>query len=245
MPLRIAIVDDLPADMDLLEAELRHSDAVLACSRYDSGNALLDHFMPGVLDLIFLDVCMEGTDGMETARQIRCMDARCLIVFVTLSPEYMASSFEFHPFDYLLKPWRPERVHRLLLDAQRALSFAEASIQVQTGRQSVNIPLSRIRYVTAQNHTVVITTDTGECRSNRNFSEVFNALQGDPRFLLCNRGVCVNMDFVSTFESSRIVMTDGAAFPVHQRNKSQLFKQYAQYQFQHMRAGQRSWNPSE
>lgn len=245
MPLRIAIVDDLPADIDQLEAELCHSDAVLTCSRYDSGTALLDHFSPGVLDLIFLDICMEGTDGLETARQIRHLDARCLIVFVTLSPEYMASSFEFHPFDYLLKPWRPERVQRLLVDAQRALSFAEASIEVQTGRQSVRIPLSRIQYITAQNHAVIITTDTGECRSNWNFSDVFDALHGDPRFLLCNRGICVNMDFVTTFEPSRIVMTDGAAFPVHQRNKSQLFRQYAQYQFQHMRTGQRSWNQSE
>lgn len=245
MPLRIAIVDDLPADIDLLEAELRRSDAVLACSRYESGSALLDHFSPGVLDLVFLDVCMAGTDGMETARRIRQLDARCLIVFVTLSPEYMASSFEFHPFDYLLKPWHSERVQRLLLDAQRALSFAEASIEVRTGRQSVRIPLSRIQYIAAQNHAVIITTSTGECRSSWNFSEVLDALHGDPRFLLCNRGICVNMDFISAFESSRIVMADGTAFPVNQRNKSQLFRQYAQYQFQHMRTGQRPRNQSE
>lgn len=48
--------------------------------------------------VVFLDVCMEGTNGIETARQLRDADPELLIVFVTSSPEYVWDAFPVHPF---------------------------------------------------------------------------------------------------------------------------------------------------
>ena len=54
-------------------------------------------------------------------------------------------------------------------------------------------------------------------------------------FLVCNRGVILNMDKVLRFDGDSIEMLDGAHLPVRQKDKSSLFAQFTQYQFRHMR----------
>ena len=48
---------------------------------YDSGKRLLDSKVK--YDLVFLDIVMEGLNGIETARRLRERDMGCLIVFLT------------------------------------------------------------------------------------------------------------------------------------------------------------------
>lgn len=58
-------------------------------------------------DLVFLDIRMPGTNGIEAARAIG--DA-CEIVFVTAYDEYAVQAFEQGAVDYVLKPADRERL---------------------------------------------------------------------------------------------------------------------------------------
>ena len=85
--LRIAICDDEIAARDMLRIQL---EKVLVESteeivyEFSSGvNAvswLQKH--PGEIDLLFLDVEMDGLNGMETAKKIRAFDKDLSLVFV-------------------------------------------------------------------------------------------------------------------------------------------------------------------
>lgn len=57
-------------------------------------------------DLIFLDIEMEGSDGMRSARPIWGMDAcrQTIIVFVTDYEKYVYGAFDVGAFQYLVKP---------------------------------------------------------------------------------------------------------------------------------------------
>lgn len=104
MLLRIAIVDDLPQDAERLQQALT-AEGQTNIIRYESGDALLSAISPEQLDALFLDICMEGTNGIDTARKLREQAPTLTIVFVTSSKEYVWQSFPVHPFDYLLKPF--------------------------------------------------------------------------------------------------------------------------------------------
>lgn len=106
MELRIAIVEDQKFEAQRLERLLRQAwgDPVV-CDLYESGDAFLHRAAAGPYAVVFLDICMEGTNGIGTARQLREKDPHLLIVFVTSSPEYVWEAFPVHPFDYLLKPY--------------------------------------------------------------------------------------------------------------------------------------------
>ena len=122
--MRVAVVDDLRMDAENLRGMLdRRLPSGTFIDLYASGEAFLAS--QSRYDLIFLDIVMEGMDGIETARQFRARDMDCLIVFLTSSREYVWEAFPMHAFDYLVKPVEQERLDRVLEEAQRALACQE------------------------------------------------------------------------------------------------------------------------
>ena len=216
MELRFAVVEDRLPDAQRLESLLRLAFGgghTLVCDHYESGDAFLAAFPSKNYQVVFLDICMEGTNGIETARILRRTDPDLLLVFVTSSPEYVWDAFPVHPFDYLLKPYREEKLFQLADELRRVL----------------------FRAAMAQNHYVRIVSDDGECRAVSTFSQVEQLLRAQENFLVCNRGVILNMDKVLRLDSDCFEMLDGTRLPVRQKDKNTLFAQFTQYQFRHMR----------
>mgnify|MGYP000765621499 FL=1 len=177
---------------------------------------------------------MEGTNGIETAQRLRAADPDLLIVFVTSSPEYVWDAFPVHPFDYLLKPYKEEKFDHLAGELRRVLGRQQPELEVRIARQTVHLPLKKIHYAMAQNHFVKVVTDDGECRAAANFAQVQEQLMTQPDFLVCNRGVIINMSKVLRFDGECIEMLDGARLPVRQKDKKSLLAQFTQYQFRNM-----------
>lgn len=238
MELRFAVVEDRLPDAQRLESLLRLAfggGQPLVCDHYESGDAFLAAFPSKNYQVVFLDICMEGTNGIETARILRRADPDLLLVFVTSSPEYVWDAFPVHPFDYLLKPYREEKLFQLADELRRVLFRAEPELEVRIARQQVHLPLRKIQYAMAQNHYVRIVSDDGECRAVSTFSQVEQLLRAQANFIVCNRGVILNMDKVLRLDSDCFEMLDGTCLPVRQKDKNTLFAQFTQYQFRHMR----------
>lgn len=238
MELRFAVVEDRLPDAQRLESLLRLAfggGQPLVCDHYESGDAFLAAFPSKNYQVVFLDICMEGTNGIETARILRRADPDLLLVFVTSSPEYVWDAFPVHPFDYLLKPYREEKLFQLADELRRMLFRAEPELEVRIARQQVHLPLRKIQYAMAQNHYVRIVSDDGECRAVSTFSQVEQLLRAQENFIVCNRGVILNMDKVLRLDSDCFEMLDGTCLPVRQKDKNTLFAQFTQYQFRHMR----------
>ena len=154
MELRFAVVEDRLPDAQRLESLLRLAfggGQPLVCDHYESGDAFLAAFPSKNYQVVFLDICMEGTNGIETARILRRTDPDLLLVFVTSSPEYVWDAFPVHPFDYLLKPYREEKLFQLADELRRVLFRAEPELEVRIARQQVHLPLRKIQYAMAQN----------------------------------------------------------------------------------------------
>lgn len=238
MELRFAVVEDRLPDAQRLESLLRLAfggGQPLVCDHYESGDAFLAAFPSKEYQVIFLDICMEGTNGIETARILRRADPDLLLVFVTSSPEYVWDAFPVHPFDYLLKPYREEKLFQLADELRRVLFRAEPELEVRIARQQVHLPLRKIQYAMAQNHYVRIVSDDGECRAVSTFSQVEQLLRAQENFIVCNRGVILNMDKVLRLDGDAFEMLDGTHLPVRLKDKNTLFAQFTQYQFRHMR----------
>ena len=75
----IAVCDDLQRDREkiclVLKEELEAFDADARFIKFGSGNALLKAWEKKKIDfhIVFLDIFMEGLDGIETARRLRGM----------------------------------------------------------------------------------------------------------------------------------------------------------------------------
>ncbi len=233
--MRVAVVDDLRMDAENLRGMLdRRLPSGTFIDLYESGEAFLAS--QSRYDLIFLDIVMEGMDGIETARQFRARDMDCLIVFLTSSREYVWEAFPMHAFDYLVKPVEQERLDRVLEEAQRALACQERMLSLKVGRQRITVPVSSLRHANARDHFVFVTlTDGRELKCYMTFGEMLAMLEGEPRFLVCNRGVLINMDQVRSFDGECFTMNGGQRFAVRLSEKTQIGRSFYQYTFRKTR----------
>ncbi len=73
--MKIAIIDDLRTECELLSEYIHRycADHQLDAevTLFKSGSHFLECFTPHTFDLIFLDIYMDGLNGIETAEKIR------------------------------------------------------------------------------------------------------------------------------------------------------------------------------
>ena len=98
----------------------------------------------------------------------------------------------------------------------------------------VSAVINKMMFGFSSSMLAMIVTDDGECRAAATFAQVEQQLKTQENFLVCNRGLLLNMDKVLRFEGDCIEMLDGARLPVRLKDKNSLFAQFTQYQFRHM-----------
>lgn len=117
--LRALVVDDEPLARARLQRMLvAHGDVQVVGEAGSVAEAapLVDSLTP---DLVFLDVQMPGEDGFALLSRIRHRPA---VVFVTAFDHYAVRAFEANAVDYLMKPFRPERLAAAVARARLVLA---------------------------------------------------------------------------------------------------------------------------
>ena len=141
--LRIAMCDDETEAREalylLLDQEL-HEESEQIVYEFSTGTAAANWLQkhPGEIDLLFLDVEMDGMNGMETAKKIRTFDQNLLIVFVTGFADYVFDGYSVGAMDYLMKPVSRGKLQSLL-------ARAGGSGRIYREKYRWNVPFSKER----------------------------------------------------------------------------------------------------
>ena len=151
--LRVMLVDDEPlarARLRRLLGGIERVDVVGEAGSVPEAAPLVDSLRP---DLVLLDVQMPGEDGFALLSRIAHRPA---VVFVTAFDHYAVRAFEEHAVDYLLKPFRPERLAAAIDRVRAALGRPdELARQLQQILASVG-PARADRAETLERFTVRI-----------------------------------------------------------------------------------------
>lgn len=241
MKMNIAIVDDLKADRDRLLDLLKRLQGLADVSTgtvrcFSSGEELIGQFVPREYQLVFMDICMDRLNGIETAARLRGQDAALLIVFLTTSREYAFDAFPLHPFDYLVKPIEQERLSAVLDEAARLLGDEERVIAVRVGRAQRAVPVRSITAAVSRGHCVELCLSDGSTLNiASSFGEIEGLLRDEKGFVLCNRGLIVGMDHVLSVTDGAFRMKNGQIWPIRVRGRAAVVDAFAQYQILRLR----------
>lgn len=86
--------------------------------------------------VIFMDVDMPLLSGVEAAKKIMDIDPRTILIFATGHEEYMPEAFAVYAFDYIVKPFKSERVEQTLKRIREQEEYAKySSVSSITARQ--------------------------------------------------------------------------------------------------------------
>ena len=232
--MKLAIVDDNEIEQEILSATLKvysqDHKTPLEILTFSDGKSFYDTYASGDFDLIFMDIFLKGINGIDIVRKIRQTDSKVLIVFLTTSADHIFEAAPFHFFDYILKPFECEQIFHVLNEAKQILPENEPELSFEYRSFDIHFPLSKVQYIYSNNHEVIIHTTNGSQTFRLPFYSITQNLD-DPRFLQCNRGIMLNMDYVKSMESDYFEMSDSKCFPIKTKGRKQIREQYIQYQF--------------
>lgn len=201
--MRIAIVEDEKEARSQLIAFLKAYEkgkqtVQFHMTEFADGADFLAAFKP-IYDIVFLDIEMPHSNGMEVARKIRKMDENVVLVFITNMPQYAINGYEVEALDYILKPLR---YANFCVKLDRAVFAAEkrrqAVFSFSSGGNQHRISPDRIYYFEVIRHCVILHSMDGDFELwHIPMNRVEEAL-GDNGFARCSVSYLVNLKYVSS-----------------------------------------------
>lgn len=215
--MHIAVCEDLKKDAGALCALLRQyceeNQVAVEISCVPSAEALLEGYRPGMYHILFLDILLEGVNGVEAARRIRQMDQEVAIIFVTVSREFAVDSYTVDAAFYLVKPVDMGSLSQAMERCRHLLHQHVKSISVAESRHMVDVRLKDVLYVESQRNDCILHTCQGEIRTRAKLTELEEVLGGPP-FLRCHRSFVVNLYWLADMLDKDFLLKTGVRVPI-------------------------------
>src|ERR1051325_6934870 len=126
MKLRTAIIDDeLLARRRIRKLLSADPDIEVVAEAGDGGSAV-DALLEIRPELVFLDVQLPELDGFAVLKYV-VPQYTPIVIFVTAYDQYALKAFETHAFDYLLKPFKRDRLFEAVGRAKQQLALSQQS----------------------------------------------------------------------------------------------------------------------
>ena len=112
--LRVLVADDEEIMRGIMRKIIQKVDGFTVVGEAEDGEDALSKVESLKPDVVFLGVEMPKINGIDCARSIQDMNPFITVIFATAYDGYMSDAFEVYAFDYLVKPFKMERVIQTL-----------------------------------------------------------------------------------------------------------------------------------
>ena len=186
------------------------------------------------IDILFLDIQMNGKNGMETAKEIRKKDKNVIIIFVTAIEEYVFQAFDVGAFHYIVKPIDDRKFVQILSKAvEEWKSYRtyrkdteEKSLLIDNGGIHIKVMIEDIVYAEVFNRKVVIHKINETIEYYGKLSDL-EAVAGDS-FFRPHRAYLINFKYVEKYNATTIYLEKGMVLMAKQ-NYPEFVKKYLKY----------------
>lgn len=230
--MKIAICDDSKESIAILEdvvEQMKIRGAETDC--FYSGDSLLEFVGKQeeyYYQIYLLDIEMPGTNGMETARQIRAKDNRAVIIFITSYDDYVFESFEVLPFRFIRKPVRKEQIREILHAAVDYLYSAKRYLFISVDKEKFQVCCDKIRYFEGEKRKIHIHTTEEELTFYARMAEVEEMVDSS-NFVRIHVSFIINLDYVKAFYPDEVLLTDGTRLPISKKYRKSVKDHHLQY----------------
>ena len=180
----IAIVDDIAEERILLRTRLENildqKNVEFHCYEYENGEAFLKASKEHDFTVLFLDIYMNGANGIEIAREFRNTNKDCLLIFTTTSLDHALEGFKVRAMHYLVKPYTEEELSSLIDEILSRIPASEKKLTVKVNGSDLQIPFKTIIHADHFSHMIHIhTTKEKELVIRQSFGTFTTPLKED------------------------------------------------------------------
>jgi len=242
--IRVCIIDDEPIACRKIQGMLKDHpeiEVLEICKNGDDASNAIQRHLP---DLIFLDVQMPGMDGFGVLESLKELQKFPHVIFITAYDRYAVRAFEFHAFDYLLKPFDKKRFDDALARAKTELlqkSSESYNHDLLTLLNEMKNPVQSLDRMVINNR-VVKTDEIDWIEAQGKYSLIhegpeahlvregltdFEAQLDSRKFLRIHKSTIVNVDRIERLHplfhgDCQIILRDGTVLTVSRRYRAKL-----------------------
>ena len=223
----IAVVDDEKAIREHICGLVEEQQPESRIEAYATGEELLASGKR--FDIVFLDIQMEGMNGIEAARNLREKNANLgvedtVLVFITGIKDYVFDAFDLYAFQYLLKPIDEGKFAEVLERAVREAAKKKERRVLFIKSRNLTLDQSEILYIESRAKKVEIHT----VRQTIEIYAAMDELEGQlgDEFYRCHRAYIVNMDCITEYDSESITLANGDRVYLTKKKYGEFVKAY-------------------
>ncbi|MBY8963210.1 LytTR family DNA-binding domain-containing protein [Flavobacterium sp. D11R37] len=221
--IKVVIVDDEILARNLLKEYLAAYKNFVLIAECKNGNEAIGVINALKPDLVFLDVQMPGINGFAVLNELEVIPK---IIFSTAYEEYAIKAFNVNAIDYLLKPYTKQRFAdaiqkaatinnpyniEKLLETVSYKAYTD-NVLVQKGYTLINLPVSEIVYIEAQNDYAFVHTAKDAYITQKGIGEIEKKLDPD-KFIRVHRSFIVAFNHIAEIQKDtggyRILTANG------------------------------------
>jgi two-component system LytT family response regulator len=200
MKLKVFIADDDAGMRLVLRKIIESMDGIEFIGEAADGEEAVRRCAADRPDVIFLDVEMPVLSGTQAAKRLNALLPESALIFVTAHSEYMPEAFEVYAADYLLKPFKTDRVRQTLRKLQKAhvrSKAAPAPTLMLKNRDGMSfVPVKDIILIYRENKTTQIVTADCVYTTSDSLNEIAAKLDSGA-FFRCHRAYIINISAVT------------------------------------------------
>lgn len=213
--IRCVAIDDEPLALEVIEKFCQRTGNI-DLKKFSDPEAGLEAVRQGGTDIVFLDIEMDGINGLQIAS--RLPENTCFI-FTTAYLRYALEGFDLDAVDYLHKPFSYSRFQIAFSKALRRigrgqLQTSSQCITVKQDYNNISIPIDDILYVEAVEGYSKIFRVSGECIISRILLKNVLALLPEGQFLRIHRSFIVSRSKIKSFSKQGVILSNGSTLPV-------------------------------
>lgn len=179
-------------------------------------------------DIVFLDIRLQNTSGIEIGKRIKETHPNIKIIFMTSHISYAMDIFDASPTYFLLKPISRHKLTNALESAIKSINESkEDIILINHKGKLLSLRISRIDYIMSSGRVI---TFFGENQKTETYSKMdFIETMLNPMFLRCHQSYMVNMKRIRSFDKLNIELYSGVSIPVSKSRYSQAKSDFLKY----------------
>lgn len=214
--IKIVICEDEKEQQELLKAYIDQIFEGLSVKYkldvFSSGEELLENYKKDT-DVLLLDIQMGQINGMDTARNIRELDGKVEIIFITSLIEYALEGYEVRAYRYLIKPVKYENLKENIINCIKEVDIKNKYIMVKEQGNQIKLNINEITYVEVQKETITIHTLNEVYKTNGTMINIEKEIDCN-RFFRCHKSFLVNLEHIKSIKQYVARLENGEEIPV-------------------------------
>lgn len=208
--IKCIIVDDEPLAREGMRMNVEELDNLELLGEFGNAAEASKFLLKNKVDLMFLDIEMPGTNGLDF---LRSLDKPPMVILTTAYPQYAVEAYELDVVDYLVKPIKFERFVRAVAKAEEVLKMSDAPsvidavednfIFIKSERKYVKINFDELLFIEGLKDYVIIHATHGKYMTAMNVKTIYNKLP-ESIFFRVSKSYIINVNHIDDIDGAYI-----------------------------------------